>query len=119
MTSRFLARRWPRYPTDGPIKVLSDQNSTKMMVFGRLRKISEGGLAFTCRQSLNIDDQVELEFELPVAKSAVRLQAIVRSSRGDTYGVEFCDPGARQKQGLMVACNALSLRQPSLGSSWT
>ncbi len=111
MKQSSAARRWPRYSAEGQVKVLSQHNEMKMMSFGRIRGISEGGLSFSCAQSLQIGAQIEVEFELPVAKSAVRLLAIVRSHKGDTYGVEFCEPGIRQRQGLIVACNALSLRR--------
>ena len=106
----IVGRRWNRYPASGQIKILNERDQVKAMRFGRISQISEGGLAFSCREKFQVGEPIEVEFELPVAKAAVKLSAIVRSNSGDVYGVEFLHPGARQRQGLTFACNALSFR---------
>ena len=103
-----LGRRWNRYPANGQVKILNERDQVKIMSFGRISLLSEGGLAFSSRQKLEIGEPIELEFELPVAKAAVKIAAVVRSNIGDSYGVEFLQPGARQRQGLTFACNALA-----------
>jgi hypothetical protein len=103
-----IGRRWNRYPANGQVKILNERDQVKIMSFGRISQLSEGGLAFSTRQKLEIGEPVELEFELPMAKAAVKLAAIVRSNIGDIYGVEFLQPGMRQRQGLTFACNALA-----------
>ena len=105
-----IGRRWNRYSANGQVKILSEHEQVKTMSFGRIAQISEGGLAFSCLQPLAVGEPIELEFEIPVSKLAIKLAAIVRNRDGNTYGVEFLQPGPHQKQGLQFACNALSYR---------
>jgi len=81
------------------------------MIFGRTEDLSEGGLGLYTAQQLEIEEAVQMEFELPFARSAAKLVGIVKNNINGTYGVEFHNlpPGLRKE--LNRACQALSSLQ--------
>src|SRR5579864_3868695 len=105
------ARKWKRYSFDTVVKIVSIRKAVKTMIFGRTDNLSEGGLGFYAAQQLEINETVQIEFELPSARSAARLSGVVRNKIDGTYGVEFLDlPPGRRKE-LLRACEDLSSLQ--------
>jgi hypothetical protein len=102
-------RRWNRYSLNTVVKVISVRNAVKQMIFGRTDNLCEGGLAFYSPQELSIDEQIQLEFELPSVKAPVKVVGVVRSTANGAYGVEFREMYARQRQDLVRAFEALTL----------
>jgi len=102
------SRKWKRYALETVVKVVSVRNSTKQMIFGRTDNLSEGGLAFFSPQELNVDEKIQLEFELPTTRTPLKVEGVVVRNNG-AYGVAFQEMYARQRQELQRAFEALPL----------
>ena len=102
------ARKFKRYAISTVIKVIVTRNSAKIMMFGRTDNISEAGLALYAPQELQIDEAIQLELEVPGAKTPVKLGGKVKNNLNGAYGVEFIDIYPRQRQELVRACEALA-----------
>jgi hypothetical protein len=102
------ARRWKRYYMHGPIKIINTRNKVRMMSFGQVDDLSEGGLGMYCHQALDVNETVEIEFQIPASKSSLRFLGTVRNSGDGRYGIEFSDLGAHEKEELARACRTLS-----------
>jgi hypothetical protein len=86
--SRSHARRWPRYKLDVPIRVIASRPGKAVIVAGRGRDISEGGMMVFAGIELRVDDRADVEFTPPFG-DPLRVTAIVRNRRGYYYGLEF------------------------------
>ena len=82
------ARRWPRYKLDVPIRIIAARPGKAVIVAGRGRDISEGGLQVFAGIELRVDDHADVEFTPPFG-DPLRVTAIVRNRRGYYYGLEF------------------------------
>lgn len=105
------ARRWKRYYMHGPIKIINIRNKTRMMIFGQLDDLSEGGLGLYSPQMLEVNETVELEFQIPASKSSIKFLGTVRNVSDGRYGIEFRELGVPEKEELARACRALSTLQ--------
>jgi len=81
-------RRWPRYKLDVPIRVIAARPGKTVIVAGRGRDISEGGMQVFAGIELRVDNHAEVEFTPPFG-DPLRVRAIVRNRRGYYYGLEF------------------------------
>ena len=82
------ARRWPRYRLDVPIRVINTRPGKTVIVSGRGRDISEGGMLVFAGVELRTGDIAEIEFTPPFG-DPLRVTAIVRNRSGYYYGMEF------------------------------
>jgi hypothetical protein len=81
-------RRWERQAVDLPVVVGIYRDSREIRVPGRVTELSEAGMSLYAGISLNPGDLLEVEFELPVART---MQAVVRNRVGYNFGLEFVD----------------------------
>src|SRR5947209_19612390 len=86
--SHRQARRWPRYKLDVPIRVIAAKPGKTVIVAGRGRDISEGGMLVFAGLELRVDDHAEVEFTPPFG-DPLRVSAVVRNRRGYYYGLAF------------------------------
>jgi len=82
-----------------------------MMSFGQVDDLSEGGLGLYCPQALDVNETVEIEFQIPASKSSLRFLGTVRNASDGRYGIEFRDLGVSEKEELARACRTLSTVQ--------
>ncbi len=82
------SRRWTRYKLDVPIRVIASRPGKAVIVAGRGRDISEGGMLVFAGIELRVDDHAHVEFTPPFG-DPLRVSAIVRNRRGYYYGLEF------------------------------
>ena len=82
-------RRWERMPVDLPVRVITTNRFSTMVVPGRGTELSEGGMMLYAGILLNPGDSLEVEFDTPVHS---RMTAIVRSRSGFSFGLEFITP---------------------------
>lgn len=102
------ARRWKRYYLRGTVKIINTRNQAKIMIFGQVDDVSEGGLGLYSQQTLQINEKVEIELQFPMSKSSTKLLGTVRNASDGRYGIEFCDLAIQQKEELARACRSLS-----------
>ena len=67
------------------------------VLHGRTKDVGEGGLGATIPGDIAIGEVVEVEFQLPLSKEPLRLQAEVRYRQGFQYGFRFLHPTDREK----------------------
>ena len=109
-------RRWQRFRFDVPVRVLLRRDARELQFAGRGTGMNEGGLALVLDASLEIGNQVQVEFTPPYAGLPVRVRGTVRNVTGSCYGVEFvaADPSEQQEVGLfrqMLRAAASRLRE--------
>jgi hypothetical protein len=75
-------RRWVRQTVDLPVKIGIYQDS------GLVTELSEGGMSLYAGMALKPGDLLEVEFEMPVART---VQAVVRNKTGLNFGLEFVE----------------------------
>ena len=95
-------RRWHRYRFDVPVQVVLRRNPGGRGFAVRGTAINEGGIALDLDTSLQVGNQMQVEFRPPYAALPVRVQGVVRNVIGNRYGVEFLavDPGEQQEVSL-------------------
>ena len=81
-------RRWVRQTVDLPVKIGIYQDSGAVLVPGLVTELSEGGMSLYAGMSLKPGDLLEVEFEMPVART---VQAVVRNKIGFNFGLEFVE----------------------------
>ena len=86
MQSPAHIRRWKRYPVNLPVSILLCDGLKTKRVKGLGVEISEGGISVYAGVPLKTGDLTEVAFsQFPNA----RLTAVVRSSTGYWFGLEF------------------------------
>jgi TusA-related sulfurtransferase len=88
-TGYTVARRWPRYKLDVPVRAIVRNASNTKLVDGRGTELNEGGMAVFAGLELKPGDQLEVEFTPPYSGQPIRVRCIVRNRKGYSYGVEF------------------------------
>jgi len=88
-TNYPIARRWPRYQINVPVRVITQPPRKVTVVQGRGRELNAGGLAVFAGTELSIDDPVAVEFTPPYSGQPIRVRCLVRNRSGYNYGVEF------------------------------
>lgn len=84
-----VARRWPRYKLDVPVRAIIRNSIDTKLVDGRGTELNEGGMAIFAGLELKAGDQLEIEFTPPYSGQPIRVRSIVRNRTGYSYGVEF------------------------------
>jgi PilZ domain-containing protein len=105
------ARRWKRYYLRGTVKIINTRNQAKMMIFGQVDNVSEGGMGLYSPQALEINETVEIELQFPMSNSSTKFLGTVRNASNGHYGIEFCELALPQREELLRACRALSTLQ--------
>lgn len=78
-------RRFPRFPVDLPVQVVSISPSAQVAVPGLVTEISQAGMSIYAGLPLQPGDVTEVVFQTP----QVRLTGVIRSRDGFCYGLEF------------------------------
>ena len=99
-----MPRAYPRYLMDQRLILRAG-----VVLHGRTKDISEGGLGATVAGELHTDDPVELEFHFPGKLSPMKLMAEVRYRQGFQYGFRFLDATAEQRLAIREATLQLAL----------
>ena len=84
-----IARRFPRYKVDVPVRVITQGLTRVTIVQGRGSELNIGGMAVFAGTELSIGAQVVVEFTPPYSGQPIRVRCFVRSRAGYRYGVEF------------------------------
>jgi|SRR5437016_8291560 len=88
-TEQATERRWPRYETDIPVQLVTQEPTNVVIVQGRGSALNCGGMAVSGRVELAIGAQVAVEFTPPYSGQSVRVRCLVRNRQRYTYGMEF------------------------------
>jgi hypothetical protein len=87
--SALSARRWQRHEADVPIRVIVQQEKKVLIVDGRGKSLSEGGMAMFAGTELRLGDQVAIEFTPPYSALPIRVGGRICTRTGYCYGLEF------------------------------
>lgn len=66
------------------------------MLHGRTKNISESGMAATVAGDINLEEAVELQFQLPGTTAPLTIRANVCYRQGFQYGFSFLNLGKEQ-----------------------
>jgi len=105
------ARRWKRYSLRGTVKIINTRNQARIMIFGQVDNVSEGGMGLYSPQALEVNEKVEIELQFPASQSSTKFTGTVRNANNGHYGIEFCEVAMPQKEELVRACSTLSRSQ--------
>ena len=109
-------RRWERHKADVPIRVIVQQEKKVVIVDGRGRSLSEGGMAMFAGTELKLGDQVAVEFTPPYSALPVRVGARICSRTGYCYGLEFQAETVAQHQQAAEFRRQLAILMPVTGT---
>ncbi len=84
-----VARKWPRYKLDVPVRVIVRPRERVMIVPGRGNELNAGGLAVFVGTELAIGTHVVVEFTPPYSGEPIRVRCLVRDRNAYTYGLRF------------------------------
>lgn len=82
-------RRWKRCRADIPILVIVQREKKVLIVNGRGKSLSDGGMAMFAGTELRLGHQVAVEFTPPYSSLPIRLDATICTRTGYSYGLEF------------------------------
>ena len=99
----IVARRWPRYPVDLPLRVRVATLAGHEFMLGHGRDVSQGGMALYVPAELEVGYTVVLELILTGSKKPLTLRAQIKNRTGFRYGVEFLDPTPEQQE-IILTC---------------
>jgi hypothetical protein len=88
-TAVFLpARRWTRHKVNVPIRAIVQKQSKAMVISGRGKEISDGGMAIFAGVELSLGEKIAVEFT-PAYGLPIRVHGLVRTRNAYSYGIEF------------------------------
>ena len=103
-------RRFERFDVDCRVKVVRKRLGNISIHYGRASNISVGGMMLTVPIDLEAGETMDLEFNLPHMTKILRLQSVVRRRFGEySYGLEFRDLTAENRQSITRMCETLSV----------
>jgi len=79
-------RRWPRHQVKLPVRIITPNDVSEIVVPGLTTEISRGGMALYGGVPLQPGDLMEVEFQL---SNRLRVAASVRDRNGYCFGLEF------------------------------
>jgi hypothetical protein len=99
-----LFMRWP-LSTNIRVRVFQGTENT----VGRGHDIGAGGMAIYVPLELAVGTSINLSFQLPYSRMVLGVHAIVRSSNGFRYGVEFVDLTLAEAEEIKRIANIMEL----------
>jgi hypothetical protein len=96
------ARRWQRFKLDLPVCVIVQREGKTLLIRGRGRDISEGGMGVFAGVEARVDAEVDIEFTPAFNGPPVRVRGVVRNRRGYVYGVEFLSRTPQEEQNVSL-----------------
>jgi hypothetical protein len=79
-------RRWPRHQVKLPVRIITPNDTSEIIVPGLTTEISQGGMALYGGVALQPGDLMEVEFQ---TSHRLRVAASVRDRNGYCFGLEF------------------------------
>jgi hypothetical protein len=79
-------RRWPRYQVKLPVRIVTANDVSKIVVPGLTTEISQGGMALYGGVPLQPGDLMEVEFQ---TSNRLRIAASIRDRNGYCFGLQF------------------------------
>jgi hypothetical protein len=110
-TIRPQQRRWERYQVKIRIKITLNANGETVSFHGEASDVSQGGLRLFMPRDLEPGIIVLLEFSLPYNSRVMTIRGLLRNRSGFSYGVEFMNPTAYQRDTITQLCKTLQLLQ--------
>jgi c-di-GMP-binding flagellar brake protein YcgR len=104
-------RRYQRYEIDTQLHVTVLGVEQRGTVRGRALNISQAGIAGVFVTVWDVGTPVHLEFSVPVMRSPIRVEGLLRSHSGHCYGFEFVDLNPDQREIISKTCRTLALLQ--------
>ena len=101
-------RRWRRYHFTVPVRVTIEKLLQFSVINSSSSQMNDGGLEVCTDTALTIGDKADLEFKPPHFDRALTLRGVVRSNKGNFYGLEFLATSATERDQL--ACYREILR---------
>jgi len=101
-------RRWRRYHLLVPVRVTIEKLLHVSVIDSLSFQMNDGGIEVCTDTALTIGDKADLEFKPPHFDRALTLRGVVRSSKGNFYGLEFLATSAAERDQL--ACYREILR---------
>ena len=101
-------RRWRRYHLLVPVRVTIEKFLDVSVIDSLSFQMNDGGLEVCTDTALTIGDKADLEFKPPHFDCALTLRGVVRSNKGNFYGLEFLATSATERDQL--ACYREILR---------
>ncbi|MGA8489385.1 MAG: PilZ domain-containing protein [Terriglobales bacterium] len=104
-------RRWPRYQVKLPVRIITPNDASEIVVPGLTTEISRGGMALYGGVPLQPGDLMEVEFQ---TSKHLRVAASVRDRNGYCFGLEFLgllpsEDGENTEQALAGMAGAYAL----------
>ena len=93
-------RRWQRYHLLVPVRVTVEKLLRVSVIDSLSFRMNDGGLEVCTDTELTIGDKANLEFKPPHFDRALTLRAVVRSHKGNFYGLEFLATSATERDQL-------------------
>jgi PilZ domain len=93
-------RRWRRYHLLVPVRVTIEKLLHVSVIDSLSFRMNNGGLEVCTDTELTIGDKADLEFKPPHFDRALTLRAVVRSHKGNFYGLEFLATSATERDQL-------------------
>jgi c-di-GMP-binding flagellar brake protein YcgR len=94
-----------RYSFDCPLTLTVYRSGQKQELWGRAADISEGGVAATLSETLEVGEIALIRVE--IEKKSVSLRAAVRYRRGHFCGFEFLATSPDQREAIKSLCERL------------
>src|SRR5208282_5299597 len=79
-------RRWPRHQVKLPVRIITPNDASEIVVPGLTTEISQGGMALYGGVPLQPGDLMQVEFE---TSNRLRVAASIRDRNGYCFGLEF------------------------------
>lgn len=105
------ARRWTRHRIDVRLKVYYQEAGKANSAFGRANSLSHGGIGAYIPCTIAVGATVSLELTFPYSSMEAKLEAIVRSSEGFRYGLEFTRVSDAVQEMIVKSCGGGELLQ--------
>ena len=101
-------RRWPRHQVKLPVRIITPNDTSEIIVPGLTTEISQGGMALYGGVPLQPGDLMEIEFE---TSSRLRVAASVRDRNGYCFGLGFVGLLPSDGTDMEVAAEAHGLEE--------
>ena len=94
-----------RYSFDSRITLTVYRSGQKHELWGRTADISEGGMAATLSETLEVGESASIRFS--VGETTLNVRAVVRFRRGHFCGFEFLTMTEEQRELIASVCGRL------------
>jgi len=102
-------RQWQRYEVTIPVCATITLNAERITVHGRGSDVSVGGMCLFLTRELELGTSLLLEFLLPYSSPRIAVRGVIRNRDGFSYGIEFVNLSAHQRQMIERTCKAFEL----------